>query len=232
MSARELYELQEIDLEADKANTEIKQITQKLASNSEVSEAKAKLAKEKVKLDGLLAQRKDLELEMEALETKLAESKSQLYGGKVTNSKELAAIQHNVEFLAVQKKEVEDKLMPVMESADNQQKMTQAAAGALKMKEAAWAEESVRLNARKIELVEQVQELSSSRVSAAEGIEKAQLAQYQRIRAAKQGIGVAKVERGMCTSCRLTLPARDVSRARNSAELVVCSSCGRILFVS
>ena len=43
---------------------------------------------------------------------------------------------------------------------------------------------------------------------------------------------VARVLQHSCQGCRVTIPTSEEQRARLSSELVFCSSCGRILYVS
>jgi len=55
---------------------------------------------------------------------------------------------------------------------------------------------------------------------------------YEALRSSRQGMAVAKVERGICQGCRITLPVSVLQKARSGAVIVQCSSCERILYVS
>src|SRR4029077_21229878 len=57
------------------------------------------------------------------------------------------------------------------------------------------------------------------------------LAEYERLREHLGGIGAARLERGMCSGCRLSLPAQEVDRIHKAppGELFHCDQCGRIL---
>jgi predicted nucleic acid-binding Zn-ribbon protein len=48
----------------------------------------------------------------------------------------------------------------------------------------------------------------------------------------RQGRAVAKVERGMCGGCRISLPMTVLQKARSGLDVVQCVSCERILYVS
>ena len=54
---------------------------------------------------------------------------------------------------------------------------------------------------------------------------------YESLLKTRDGSAVAKVERGMCQGCRLTLPTLELQRARSSEGIARCGSCGRILYV-
>lgn len=232
MSIRELFELQKIDLQIDKANAEIKQIEQKLGNNTVISAAKALLAKEQKALDGLNSQRKDLDLQLENLNTKIDETKKQMYGGKVTSSKELSSLEKNNGLLEEQKKELEGQILSLMEQVEKQQKLATDASKSLQEKESARGSDAVVFNERVQQLNAELKVLTSERQAEAVNINAEELAHYERLRQRRPGVVVSKVERGMCTGCRLNVPARDVSRARSNMEIVYCSSCGRILYVT
>jgi predicted nucleic acid-binding Zn-ribbon protein len=61
-------------------------------------------------------------------------------------------------------------------------------------------------------------------------IEPDALALYGRVRQQKKP-AVAKVEQGICQTCRISLSASGLQRAR-SGQIVQCGTCGRILYIS
>ena len=77
-----------------------------------------------------------------------------------------------------------------------------------------------------------LKELRHDRDEAAPQFAEHALAVYERLRDDRNGYAVAKVERGMCQGCRITLPSGELQRIRNSQDMVQCSSCQRILFVA
>ena len=52
---------------------------------------------------------------------------------------------------------------------------------------------------------------------------------YRELRKRK-GTAVARIEKGICLGCRITLPNSDLQQAK-SGQPVKCSSCGRILYL-
>ncbi|MSQ32362.1 MAG: hypothetical protein EXR59_03875 [Dehalococcoidia bacterium] len=231
MSIRELFELQQFDLQIDKANTEIKQIEHKLGNNAIIAGAKSLLAKEQKALDSLNGQRKDLDLQLENLNTKIDETKKQMYGGKVTSSKELASLEKNAGLLEEQKKQLEAQVLVLMEQIEKQQKLASDASKSLQGKESVRGSDAVGFNERVQQLKTELKILTKDRQAEAVEIDTEELANYGKLRQRRPGVVVSKVERGMCTGCRLNVPARDISRARGNVEIVYCSSCGRILYV-
>ncbi|MCI0789756.1 MAG: hypothetical protein J4N88_09285, partial [Chloroflexi bacterium] len=58
------------------------------------------------------------------------------------------------------------------------------------------------------------------------------LQHYEALRKSKGGLAVARVQRGLCQGCRMSLPTHQQQRVRNGQQVVLCSSCGRMLFLS
>jgi predicted nucleic acid-binding Zn-ribbon protein len=60
------------------------------------------------------------------------------------------------------------------------------------------------------------------------------LAEYERLRKALGGIGVARLNGNRCEGCHLTLSAMDVDRIRHEPDdvLIHCEECGRLLLRS
>ncbi len=71
--------------------------------------------------------------------------------------------------------------------------------------------------------------LATERAARAARLAPQDLAQYQRLRQIKRGVAVARIVRGACTGCRITLPTNVQQRARSGMQIVRCTSCDRIL---
>ena len=61
------------------------------------------------------------------------------------------------------------------------------------------------------------------------GVEPVELNRYEGLRRSKGGQAVAKVMRGLCQACRMSLPSQQLQRVRNGRQVVLCNNCGRIL---
>ena len=154
-----------------------------------------------------------------------------IYGGKVTSAKELSSMEKNTGLLEEQKKQIETQQLAVMEQVDKQQKATNDASQSLQDKESARGTDVTAYKDRIQQLNDELKVLKADRQAEAGEVDTTHLALYESLRKRRAGAVVSKVERGLCTGCRLNVPARDVSRARGT-DVVYCSSCGRILFVT
>jgi predicted nucleic acid-binding Zn-ribbon protein len=95
-----------------------------------------------------------------------------------------------------------------------------------------WRQEQSSLLREQSELMASLASMEQRRGELAARIDAASLELYQDLRQKRQGRAVAKVEQGMCQGCRLVLSMAELQRARISQELVQCSSCQRILYLS
>ncbi|MER3420422.1 MAG: hypothetical protein C4290_07815, partial [Chloroflexota bacterium] len=80
------------------------------------------------------------------------------------------------------------------------------------------------------ELQERRERLHKQRLAHAGRVPPQFLALYERLRSIKRGQAVARIERGVCAGCRITLPTTVQQRARAGAQVLQCPSCERILY--
>ncbi|OFZ02573.1 MAG: hypothetical protein A2X97_07905 [Bdellovibrionales bacterium GWA1_52_35] len=77
---------------------------------------------------------------------------------------------------------------------------------------------------------DQLKELNHERSAFTVHIEKRILTQYDRVRAARGGIGIVSAVAGRCKGCNMVLPPQLFNMIQKSNELFACPSCNRILF--
>jgi predicted nucleic acid-binding Zn-ribbon protein len=54
---------------------------------------------------------------------------------------------------------------------------------------------------------------------------------YETVRASKHGIAVGVLKDGMCSACRVGLPAGKIDALEHGPDIASCPNCGRILVV-
>lgn len=229
---RQLYELQEADLEIEAKREALAHIESRLGQRQVLDEARARLASEKERLDRLRASQHEGEWVVEDLRTKIATLDGRLYGGSVNNPKELASIQEQVEHLKRRRSDEEDKVLDIMAEVEAAQRSVAVTGREVDTLEKEWQQEQFELSRERDEVTAALAILEQRRQDLVSRIDGASLRLYEELRAKRQGRAVAKVEQGMCQGCRIVLPTRELQRARGSQELVQCGSCERILYVS
>jgi len=228
-ATRQLYRLQELDLELEAKERALEQIVGQLGENQAVVRVRSRLEAECKRLEELKRQQRFLEGEVDDIVTKLKAAEDQLYGGRIDNPKELTNLQHEVDALKDRRNQLEDKLLEAMEQVERATAGVTTVSNELKTVETDWQNQQQRLSAEMEQLKTTLSDLEQKRQLLSAEIDPKAVEFYHELRKQK-GEAVAKVEQGVCQGCRISLTATELQRARGG-NLVQCSSCGRILFL-
>jgi len=226
--ARQLYQLQEFDLEIESDEQAMNQMVNQLGENRAVVNARQSLALEQKQSDELMHRQRSAEWEIDDLVNKLKAVEEQLYSGRINNPKELTSLQHEVDLLKAKRGQMEAGTLAIMDQAELIEARVVEAGRELKKLETEWGNQQQQLSADIEILKSEVAELNQRRQTMATEIDTQALEVYDKLRK-QRGQAVARVEQGICHGCRISLPFSDLQRVR-SGKLVQCSSCGRILY--
>ena len=172
-----------------------------------------------------------LEDEIATLTDKAGRTDKLLYGGTVSNPRELQAMQDEIAALKRRIGQLEDRELELMEAAEpldarlgdigQQREALDAHATSLR---AAIAEAEVALGAEASRVQSERSELSSA-------IDPTVLAEYESLRPHLDGIAIAPLAGAQCGGCHLTLSAVEIDRIKRLPpdEPVRCEECGRLL---
>jgi predicted nucleic acid-binding Zn-ribbon protein len=226
--ARQLYQLQEVDLELESAEQALVQIEGRLGENQAVVTAQEEFVREQRRLEELQRQQHAAEWEVDNLATKLAAVEEQLYSGRIGNPKELANLQHEADGLKSRRGQAEDRTLEVMERVAAVEARVAALGSELGRLEEEWNNEQLRLGAEGERYKELKAGLEQRRQQLISGIDASAVGVYEDIRRRKNR-AVASVEQGICRGCGISLSTAQLQQAKGD-RLVQCGSCGRILF--
>jgi uncharacterized protein len=225
-----LFQLQQLDLELDRMAAELQVIDTSLQEDSSLRKLRAEFETAQQQLQAGLQAQKEAEWTLDDLEHRLKEQDLRLYNGSVSNAKELQALQLEAQRLKAQQSRQEDTLLQVIDVTESLSESVQRKQSALKQAEDFWQQEHEGLIVRHTGVENRIQELQSKRIQLASGIQEGLLKRYDTMRRTKQGRAVSKVEQNSCQWCRVILTPSELQHARISAELQMCSNCGRILY--
>jgi len=171
------------------------------------------------------------ETDVEQVRARSDRDQELLNSGRITASKELENLQHEVASLARRQSELEDVELEVMEqlegareylgglTAERDELMARRAV-AIQERDAAFAKadaESVDLHADRADIAPHIPaDLASL---------------YEKLRADNGGVGAAALRQRRCEGCRMELTPIDIGRIREAAEdeVLRCEECRRIL---
>jgi len=227
---KQLYQLQEVDLELESNEQALDLISSQLGESEAVIGARNKLTSERQRLEELTRQQHSIEWEIDSITTKLTTDEEELYSGRIRNPKELASLQHEIDGLKAKRNQVEDQTLEIMEQVELATKSVATIDSELRTLEAEWQSRQKQLSADLEQLKTVLASLKHKRQLLAMDIDPQAVEIYHELKKLR-GIAVAKVEQGICRGCRISLPVTELQRAR-SGSLVRCSSCGRILFLA
>jgi len=227
---RQLNRLQEVDLELESDERTLSQIVRQIGESEAITRARAELASMRQQLEELKRQQHAKEWEIEDLTNKIAPAEEKLYSGRITNPKELANLQHEVEAFKVQRSQIENKALEIMEQVEQVEASIATANSELGKLEAEWQDQQRQLSRDMEQVKATLADLRHKQQLLSAGIEPQTVELYHQLRKQK-GTGVARVEQGVCSGCRISLSTAKLQQVR-SGSLVQCSNCGRIMYLA
>jgi predicted nucleic acid-binding Zn-ribbon protein len=225
-----IYRLQSIDAEIDEKRGSLSSVEAELANNEDVLVASEAVRASEETVRELRSRLRSLELDVEGVSSKIAANESALYGGEVTNPKELAGMEQELDYLRRRRTAVEDDMLVLMGEVEAQEEKLQAAQGLLSRTEQRWRTAQSELVKDAEELRSRLATLEAERKETARGVSEGNLAVYESLRRQKGGQAVALLDDGVCQGCRVAVPTSLVQRVRRGSELVHCGSCQRVLY--
>jgi predicted nucleic acid-binding Zn-ribbon protein len=225
-----LYAVQQKDtliLRAKRSQANLDNGTAASAAATEANDA-AKLKRDTLhKLAGDL---KDSELKLETVETKRKSYQQKLYQGSVTNARELANIEKEIEALGRQQSDLDGKILELMEEVEQAQAETSVADAKAHAAEGHRTEILASFRSRYDALALELSALAQQREAAAAGVEdKAAFKRYDSIRVKASGVGIAKIEGDTCGGCHMKLSSTLIKTVKEQAQIQTCENCGRLL---
>jgi predicted nucleic acid-binding Zn-ribbon protein len=228
--ARQLYQLQELDLAIESDERALEQVTGQLGESQAVLESQARLESEQQRLGELKHQQHTAEWEIDDISNKIAAAEEKLFSGRVKSPKELSSLQQDVDMLKTRRGQLEEKALGIIDQVEQSEAAVAGISSELRTLTADWQRQQKQLAEEMARLKTVLADFKQKWQRLAQEIEPETVEFYQQLRGRK-GTAVARVEQGICRGCRISLPTTDLQRARGN-NLVQCSSCGRILFLA
>ncbi len=232
---RELYTLQELDWLRIEKQQALGEVRAELADNSSLSRARLRLERLEARHIHQNALRRDAQLVVEQLEAREQLVEGRLYGGGVTNPRELEAFQEEQQMLRRQKGESEDVLLEHMVATEELQEALTGAREAVSTLEEERRQRLPILHEQEQTLSVELEELERRRSALVPQFSPQILSTYETLLASRGGHAVSRVEsvrgRDICGACRVALPRSDTQRLRIGESLVQCNNCRRILYM-
>lgn len=225
-----LFRLQEIDLELDAGRARLAAIEEALTGDAAVQSAKQAALEARQQLNAARVRTRTLELDVQALNTKIADAEKRLYSGAITNPKELRDLEQELASFRRRRTEAEEQELEAMIEAETAEGEAVAGETRLRKAEAAALQAQGALTDERSRLQARLAQILDDRAAIEGPLPNDDRLIYQRLRQTKNHRPVAKVAEGSCLACGEEVSSARVQEIRRGAALVRCSGCERILY--
>lgn len=228
---RQLYELQLVDTQLVRLEAALAALDDGAARRAQVEQARTVEETARSDLQTRQSRLRDLELELQSTVGKAAKVEQDLYSGRISNPKELRAMQEDVEALGRQRQRIEDEMLALMEEVERQLEQFRGLETDRQARERALDEALEDYTTRHRALTAELEAARRRREALAVEADPDFLRRYERLRGRKGGVAVATVNGAVCSACHMTVPEALLNAAREHDEIRTCEDCGRILYV-
>jgi hypothetical protein len=221
--------LQKIDVEMDKHRALLAQVNAKLANDPVLKKAQGDLAVLEAQLHAARLAAKAIDDENSTLSTKLKGVEERMYGGSVTNPRELQELQAEAESLHRTRDGLDEKQLAAIAAVEAvEQKIVGAQAVLAEAQTARSADQEVLLR-DKGAVDALLAKFEGEREAALISVTPEDLVTYDGLRKQKR-VAVGLLVDGTCTACGVAPSTSRVMAALAGEDLIRCSSCNRILY--
>lgn len=229
---KQLYDLQLLDWDIQESEQSITKIRARLADDSQRNAAKQSVCRIAARLSELVTPRRHSEGAIQQIESRIEHIEQRIYGGMVTNPRQLEAFQEEKAILQRQHSEEEDALLEVLVEIEELNSADILAKETYEEMNSAREREIIELQSSERILNQELPGLYERRSEMLTECPPLALATYDAVRKSRGGHAVALVERGACQGCRLKLPSHELQQVRTSQNIVQCGSCTRIMVIA
>jgi len=228
---RKLYELQLVDTQIARLEAALAALDDGTAMRAQVEQARTAEETARAELQARQSRLRDLELELQSTVGKANKVEQDLYSGRISNPKELRAMQEDVEAVGRQRQRIEDEMLGLMEEVERQLEQIRALEAARQARERELDEHLEEYTTRQRALTAELEAARRQRDALAAEVDPDFLRRYERLRSRKDGLAVTAVNGSVCNACHMTVPEAVLNAARERDEIRTCEDCGRILYV-
>jgi predicted nucleic acid-binding Zn-ribbon protein len=224
-----LIRLQALDTQAAdarKAQTTIPET--QLALDQKLEGARSAVAAAKDRQTANQSDRRALEKDLAALNTRLSRYKDQLM--EVKTNREYTAMQHEIETAQGEVKRLEDQMLEKMLEADELASGVKTAENALKAAEQQIVKERSQLDVQLAEAGTTLDTTLKQRALLIAELPASVVTTYETLSRGRKGIAVAAARDERCSQCQVRLRPQVFVQVRLNNGIVQCDSCQRILY--
>jgi predicted nucleic acid-binding Zn-ribbon protein len=215
-------EIRQVNLFLENTPPLIKEIDKKIDKSSQLAAAaKEKLVENQKK-------RRELEAEVKVVKAQVAKYKRQL--NEVKTNKEYAAMLKEIEEAEKKIDGLEEEIIAEMLRADEIEAEIKEANRRFAEAKEKFSQEKEAIFQKKKELEEKARQLGQDKQELLPKIPADQITLYLKISSKKSGVALSPVRDDFCAMCHMRIRPQVLNELRDTANLILCENCGRILY--
>ena len=224
-----LIALQALDSAADTARRRLAELpAAELAIAQRLDDARAAVEAGKSRLHENQQARRVLDKDVAAVDVRLARFDD--HKAAVKTNQEYTALLHEIATAKSEKDAIEDRILILMEEADNLGVELKAVEAALAQKQRDGDAERAALTTEGRALEAEVKRLLDERTRNVGETTPAIFAKYDQLLKSRRGLAVVQMVGEICAACHVRLRPHVAQLIRRNEEIVQCESCQRILY--
>ncbi len=227
-----LYRLQELDLQEENLNKKKDQLEtdpEYLEEKEKLQEALGRRERAKKELADTIKDQHRMELDLKLAVDRREDIRKRMYDGTVTNMKELEKMTRMIDDLDRTRSQLEDRILERMERVEilgNEIEKAEEECG--QMQDRLDHMERIRQESAE-QLEKELARIPDQREELAAAIPSDLVSRYQTARLRLGSRPLARIEKQVCTGCRVGISAAQMREIKKGDRLIQCESCGRIL---
>lgn len=223
-----LIRLQELDSELEHLRRKLEDIEPQVEeARSSLAAAEGALEEGKGRVESVRKERRAAEKDLELQTDKRLKFQDQQ--SKVKTNREYQALMAELETLKVSETAAEDRILEIMETQAEAERLLPGLAADVGREQAAFRERERVLRAAEEKLRGELAAAEDARAGVVAALEPDSLQVYQRI-ARLRGSAVAEVRDEFCMGCRTKVTSQSYMEAMRNDRIIQCSHCHRILY--
>jgi hypothetical protein len=226
---KQLIRLQSIDLSIQELRTRIDRfpgISKALDEKLKSAQAAVERAKEKAKSNQ--TNRRKLESDIGAIESKISKYRDQMMA--VKTNEEYRALQHEIEHAQQAIRKIEDEILNLMMEAESGQADLKTADEQLKEDQHKVTAERKHLEEENKQDLSALESYLNERKAIEGSLASDLISRYERVRKLRGGIGVAPARNEVCEICQVRIRPQVFQEIRRNDQIIACDACQRILY--
>ena len=226
-----LLELQKIDIDTDKEEKKKRNLPLMIEGvTKEIQRLKNSLKNRNEDYKNLQIKLKRIELNLTEKSNKIKKHQEDLYGGKISDIKELKQIQKVIANYQKEKDSIEEDVLDLMEKAEDLDKSISHLDEDLKVKDEEFKKRKEEMDLESVVIKKNMDSLNIKRGEILNKItDDRLLKEYELLRKEKGGKAIMEVDGSICPGCYLDLPSDVIYQLKKNRKIVICPNCNRIL---